>query len=97
MAEPTIDWQYDYDEEGYRVRKYYCAADGKILWIKYMHNDQEVIVDECEHFRWEPVGNGCYPDKLDEELCAGVDDLVRESLKKIEESTSTYFLIPKYS
>ena len=94
MAEPTIDWQYDWDEEGYRFRKYYCTEDGKVLWVQYMHNDVEIVTGECKHFKWISVGNGCYPDPIDEQICAGIDDLVKESLKRIEESTTTYFLVP---
>jgi len=97
MTEPEIDWEYDYDEEGYRFRRYYCTIDKKTLWIQYMHNDQEVIIGECEHYYWENIGNGCYPDEIDPQICEGTRETVEKSVKKIEESSSTYFLIPKDS
>ena len=59
-----------------------------------MNNDIEIVVGECRHFRWESVGNGCYPDPVDMEICAGVDELIEQSWKRIEESTTTYFLVP---
>jgi hypothetical protein len=95
MAE--IDWEIEKDEEGYRIRKYFCTVDKKTLWIMYLHNDQEIIVGECEHYYWENIGNGCYPDEMDPYICKGTEETVKKAIKKIKESTSTYFLIPRQS
>ncbi len=94
MVEPGIDWEIEVDEEGFRFRKYYCTVDKKVLWIRYLHNDAEIVTSECKHFKWIEVGNGCYPSPLDEEICDGIKDLIKESLKKIDEGTTIYFLIP---
>ncbi len=85
------------DEEGYRVMEYRCEYCGTLLWRRYLHNDQEVIVGDCRHYTWEIVGNGCYPHEIDPQICEGINEIVKKSIKKIEESTSTYFLIPKDS
>ncbi|ALG97129.1 hypothetical protein AVT98_gp37 [Sulfolobales virus YNP1] len=97
MAEAGINWEIEKDEEGYRLKKYYCTIDGKTLWIRYLHNDVEVVIGDCDHFHWESVGNGCYPFPIDEEICAGVEDIVKESIKKIEDGTTIYFLIQTQS
>ncbi len=94
MAEPGIDWEYTYEDE-LKVREYYCTKDRKVLWKKYMNNDVEVVMGSCEHFEWEPVGSGCYPDPMDEEICAGIKDLTRKAIKKIDDGTTTYFLIAR--
>ena len=94
MTEPLIDWEYTYEDE-YKVREYYCTKDKKVLWKMYMHNNVEIVTGSCEHFEWEPVGSGCYPDPMDEEICAGIEDLIKESLKKIDDGTTIYFLVPK--
>jgi len=100
MAEPTIepsiDWEDIYEEE-YKVREYYCTIDKKVLWKRYLHNDEEIVTGDCEHYQWEPVGSGCYPDPLDEQICAGVDETVQKSIKKIYDGTTIYFLIPRES
>ncbi len=74
--------------------EYRCEYCGTLLWRRYLHNDEEVVVSDCRHYTWEIVGNGCYPDELDKEICEGTDEIVKKSIKKIEESTTTYFLIP---
>ena len=92
-----IMWEIETDEDGYRFEKYYCTKDRQVLWIRYLHNDVEVIVNDCEHYYWEPVGSGCYPDPLDEEICAGIDETVRQSIKKVYDGSTIYFLIPRQS
>jgi hypothetical protein len=95
-ARASIDWEYEYEEE-FRIRKYYCTVDKNVLWKKYMHNDEEVIIGNCQHFEWESIGNGCYPDPIDEQICSGVEETVEKSIKKIYDGTTIYFLIPKDS
>jgi hypothetical protein len=85
------------EEEGIRVMEYKCEIDGEVLWRKYLHNDVEVVGNSCEHYSWEVVGNGCYPFPLDEEICRGTEEIVNNSIKKIEEGTSIWFLVPRQS
>jgi len=88
-----IEKEWVRDEEGW-VTYYKCAGDGKILWEEY-DNGVQIHGNDCGHFYWEPVGNGCYPDKLDEEICEGTDEIVEKRVKKIDEGTTIWFLLEK--
>jgi len=92
---PEIKMEIEEEEDGTKVEVYKCGIDGEVLWRRYPHNYVEVIGNSCEHFRWEMVGNGCYPFPLDEEICRGTDELVEKSIKKIDEGTSIWFLVPQ--
>jgi hypothetical protein len=74
-----------------------CSQDGEVLWREYLQNNIEVRGNNCSHFEWIPVGNGCYPDPMDEEICRGTEEIVNNSIKKIEEGTSIWFLVPRQS
>ncbi len=76
--------------------QYKCKMDGTILWRKF-DNGVEVKACSCDHYEWIPVGNGCYPLPLDEEICRGIEEIAKSSIKKIEEGTSIWFLVPMRS
>jgi len=88
-----IEKEWVRDEEGW-VTYYKCAGDGEILWEEY-DNGVQIHGNNCEHFEWEWAGNGCYPDQLDPVICSGIEDIVNESIKKIWEGTTIWFLVPK--
>jgi len=85
------------DEEGVKVRQYKCEIDGKTLWRRYVHNNVEVLANDCDHYEWEAIGNGCYPIETDSEICRGTKETVKESVKKIDEGTTIWFLVPRRS
>ncbi len=78
-------------EEGTEFR---CDIDGKVLWVKYK-NGVEEVVGSCPHFFWKSIGNGCYPFKLDKDACAGIDWIPRNSIKRIQDGETYYFLLPR--
>jgi len=80
------------DEEATQVI-YKCEEDGEVLWEELQSG---VIIRgrDCEHYRWEPVGNGCYPFPMDKEICKGTEEVVEKRVKKIDEGTTIWFLIP---
>jgi len=75
--------------------EYRCDIDGTVLWVEY-DNGEEVVKDSCTHLKWFSVGNGCYPDVLDENICKGVDTIVKYHVKMIKDGTTYYFLVPNY-
>ncbi len=75
-------------------KQYRCAVDLSILWQE-LDNGVYLRGDDCEHFYWEPVGNGCYPFQLDSQICNGIDDILRRYVKKIWSGTSIWFLLPR--
>jgi len=81
-----------FDEEGTHVL-YRCEHDGTVLMREYSNG--AIVGNSCSHYHWEMVGNGCYPIKLNKEICAGVEEIVRESIKKIDEGLTIWFLVPK--
>jgi hypothetical protein len=70
-----------------------CPKDKTVLWREYIHNGAEVRGDSCKHFIWEPVGNFCY-ENPDEYACTGTYEIVRNSVKKIIDGTTIWFLVP---
>jgi len=74
--------------------QYKCSEDGTVIWVEY-DNGVQIHGSDCKHFKWEWAGNGCYPDQLDPEICSGIEDIVNESIKKIWEGTTVWFLVPK--
>ena len=77
------------------VTEYRCDIDGKVLWYEYP-NGVEKVGEGCTHLKWIAVGNGCYPEPLDQEICKGVDILRKYNVKIIQDGTTYYFLIPNY-
>jgi len=80
-------------EEGKIITQYRCRKDGTILWEE-LQNGESIKGTNCKHYRWEPVGNGCYPDVLDEEICKGVEEITEKRIKKIDQGTTIWFLVP---
>ena len=70
-----------------------CDIDGRVLWFRYPNGEEEPRCS-CTHFYWTILGNGCYPIPQNSELCGDVDLIVRNSVKKIQNGTSYYFLLP---
>jgi len=80
-------------EEGKIITQYRCRKDGTILWEE-LDNGFSIKGADCPHYTWEPVGNGCYPDVLDEEICKGVEEITEKRIKKIDQGTTIWFLVP---
>jgi len=80
-------------EEGKIITQYRCRKDGTILWEE-LQNGESIKGTNCKHYHWEPVGNGCYPDVLDEEICKGVEEITEKRIKKIDQGTTIWFLVP---
>jgi len=76
------------------VTYYKCPSDGTILW-KEFDDGHCIRGNDCKHFYWEGVGNGCYPVELDPEICRGTDQIAKKRIKKIEEGTTVWFLLEK--
>jgi len=76
------------------VTYYKCSKDSTILWEE-LDNGFCFKGSDCKHFEWTPVGNGCYPDQLDPVICEGTEEIVGQRIKKIDEGTTVWFLIPK--
>lgn len=74
--------------------QYKCKMDDTILWREF-DNGVEVKACSCDHYEWISVGNGCYPIELDENICAGVQEIRQKAVKKIDEGTTIWFLLPK--
>ncbi len=72
---------------------YRCSKDGVVL-CEELDSGFLVRGAECSHFRWEPVGNGCYPFPMDEEICKGVEEITEKRIKKIDQGTTIWFLVP---
>ena len=96
MTDAEITREIAYEEE-FRVIEYKCSICNITLWKRYVHNDIEVVVGDCDHFKWESVGNGCYPVEIDKDICEGTRELAKQRIKKIEDGTTIYFLIPTHS
>jgi hypothetical protein len=71
---------------------YRCEEDGVVLWEE-LNNGVLIRGTDCPHYSWEPVGNGCYPFPMDEEVCKGTEKVVEKRIKKIDEGTTIWFLI----
>jgi hypothetical protein len=84
------------NEEGRQITYYKCKEDNEVLWFRY-DNGTEGLGGSCSHYEWEMIGNGCYPQQLDEEICKGTENIVRESIKKIDEGLTIWFLVPTHS
>ena len=80
-------------EEGKIITQYRCRKDGTILWEE-LQNGESIKGTNCKHYHWEPVGNGCYPFPLDEEICEGTEEIVEKRVKKIDQGTTIWFLVP---
>jgi len=80
-------------EEGKIITQYRCRKDGTILWEE-LQNGESIKGTNCKHYRWEPVGNGCYPDQIDPQICEGTEEIVEKRVKKIDQGTTIWFLIP---
>jgi len=80
------------DEEATQVI-YKCEEDGEVLWEE-LQSGVTIRGRDCEHYRWEPVGNGCYPQPLDKEVCEGVEDVKEKAVKKIDQGLTIWFLVP---
>jgi len=78
-------------EEGKII--YRCRKDGVVLWEE-LNNGLLIRGTDCSHYRWEPVGNGCYPFPMDKEICEGVEEISKKRIKKISSGTTIWFLIP---
>jgi len=76
------------------VIEYHCDIDGTLLWVEYS-NGAEEVKNSCPHWIWERVGNGCYPEVTNEEICRGTDIIVRNSVKMIRDRKNFYFLLPR--
>ena len=72
---------------------YRCEEDGTILWEE-LSDGTSIKGTDCSHYRWEPVGNGCYPFPMDKEICKGTEEVVEKRVKKIDEGTMYWFLVP---
>jgi len=81
------------DEEGTQLYIYRCKEDGEVLWEE-LQSGMAIRGRDCEHYRWEPVGNGCYPDELDPQICEGVKKIAKQKIKKVDEGTTIWFLVP---
>jgi hypothetical protein len=75
--------------DGIEIR---CDIDGTTLWFRYNNGIEEPRCS-CSHFYWMVLGNGCYPIKIDEDVCANTDWIPRNAVKVIQNG-STYFLLP---
>jgi len=84
---------WEKDEDGMLV-KYICEHDGTVLAIEY-ENGAQMRGDSCPHFVWEPTGNGCYPVPQSEEICQGTDEIVKNSVLKVDQGTTIWFLVPR--
>jgi len=73
--------------------EYLCDIDSTVLWIEYL-DGTEKPVSSCTHWKWEEIGNGCYPIKLNNEFCKKTDTVVKYAQKIIQDGTVYYFLIP---
>jgi len=84
----SIRWEFtDYG------KVYKCSVDETPLLAEY-NSGEEVILNECPHFKWERVGNGCYPDPIDSSVCEGVSEIVKNSIIRVKDGTTFYFLLP---
>jgi hypothetical protein len=72
-----------------------CELDKVTLWTEYP-NGEEVVGDSCGHFVWVAVGNGCYPEVIDENVCQGVDTIKKYKVKVIKNGSYYFFLIPRF-
>ena len=82
------------DEEGTQLYIYRCKEDGVLLWEE-LNNGILIRGTDCPHYEWTPVGNGCYPQSLDEEICEGVNDIKEKAVKKKDEGLTIWFLVPR--
>ena len=78
-------------EEGTQVI-YKCEEDGEVLWEEL--DGIAIKGTDCPHYTWEPVGNGCYPFPMDKEICKGVEEITEKRIKKIDQGTTIWFLVP---
>ena len=72
---------------------YRCRKDGTILWEE-LDNGIAIKGAECSHYEWISVGNGCYPDELDPQICEGTEEIAKKRVKKIDQGTTIWFLVP---
>ena len=90
-----IIWEVVKEKEGGKIiTKYRCRKDGTILWEE-LSDGTPIRGTDCTHYEWTPVGNGCYPDELDPEICEGVKEIAEKRIKKISNGTTIWFLIPR--
>jgi len=75
------------DEKTY----YKCPLDGANLWVKHK-NGFEFILNNCKHFVWKSIANGCYP--LKEYKCDGVDEIIKKGIKHVDYGVIHFVLIP---
>gem|GEM_PF-4456537 len=75
-----------------------CPICGKTLGIVYYNKQYPVYQffkeGECKHYRWEEVGNGCYPFPQNQEICKGVEELKKVARLIFRSGTTYYFLVP---
>ncbi len=65
-------------EEGKIITQYRCRKDGTILWEE-LSDGTSIKGTDCSHYEWTPVGNGCYPFPMDEEICKGTElEVIKE-------------------
>ena len=70
-----------------------CPYDGTVLWIEF-NNGAQIRGDSCSHYVWEAIGNGCYPDELDPQICSGTHEIVEKSIMKLDQGMTIWFLVP---
>jgi hypothetical protein len=73
---------------------YKCEEDSEVLWEE-LQSGVVIRGRDCGHYEWTPVGNGCYPQSFDKEICEGVKDIKEKAIKKIDEGLTIWFLVPR--
>jgi ribosomal protein L32 len=62
----------------------------------FFYDDQRVCVEmnDCEHYEWKRISNGCY-NNPDIDVCRGTDELLRESIDIVRDGTTVWLLVPR--
>jgi hypothetical protein len=91
-----IRTEKEYTEYG-AYKKFRCDRCGKILAeiFEASVSYQLIYTNDCNHFKWFPIGNGCYPEILDSSLCEGTKEIAEKAILILRDGTTYYFLVPQ--